>query len=230
MVKRGTSVAVVWHGSVAMLTAGTILAELTAIANDWWPLAAGWHVALAMFIFVLACGWRPRVRTAGWLLITPLLSVSLLAWLSANPFNGIVAAALAVALARSVFGLPAGAVRLASPAWIARGAALVVFGAVYPHFLRADSPAAYLVASPFGLLPCPTLSVLVGATLVFANLGSTRWSGALAAAGLLYGSIGVFALGVELDWGLMIGTATLGARMAEPRDSPRRGGNFAAAA
>jgi hypothetical protein len=73
------------------------------------------------------------------------------------------------------------------------------------------------VASPFGLLPCPTLLVVVGSTLVVANLGSWRWSGPLLMAAALYGAIGVFRLGVALDWGLLIGAALLAARMVEDR-------------
>jgi len=122
---------------------------------------------------------------------------------------------LAVALALESFRVPDEPVRSASPAWIARGAALVVFGAIYPHFLQADSPAAYVVASPFGLLPCPTLSVVIGSTLVFANLGSRRSSALLLMAAALYGAIGVFRLGVALDWGLFVGAALLVARMLD---------------
>jgi len=193
----------------------TILTGLAAIANDWRWLAIAWHVWVAVLVVLLVGGWRPSVRTAWRLLIAPLISVAVLAWRSGNPFNGAMFIGLAVALALESFRVPDEPVRSASPAWIARGAALVVFGAIYPHFLQADSPAAYVVASPFGLLPCPTLSVVIGSTLVFANLGSRRSSALLLIAAALYGAIGVFRLGVALDWGLFVGAALLVARMLD---------------
>ena len=193
----------------------TILAGLAAIANDWRWLAMAWHVWVAVLVVLLVGGWRPSVRTAWRLLIAPLISVAVLAWRSGNPFNGAMFAGLAAALTRESFRISDAPVRLASPAWIAPGAALVAFGAIYPHFLQADSPAAYMLASPFGLLPCPTLSVAIGSTLVFANVGSRRWNALLLMASVLYGAIGVFRLGVALDWGLFVGSALLVGRMLD---------------
>jgi len=198
-----------------MPSAETILNGLAAIANDWRWLAITWHLWLAMLTGLLVGGWRPSVRTARWLLCAPLVSVAVLAWLSGNPFNGVMFVGLVAVLGRESFRMSDEPVRLASPAWLARGAALVAFGAVYPHFVQADAPAAYILASPFGLLPCPTLSVVIGSTLVFANLGSRRWSALMLLAAALYGAIGVFRLGVALDWGLFAGAALLVARMVE---------------
>ena len=131
-----------------MPSPATILSELTAIANAWRWLAICWHVWLAMLTGLLVAGWRPSARTAGWLVGAPLVSVAIVAWLSGNPFNGAMFAGLAVGLARESVRISNTPVRLASPAWIARGAALIGFGAVYPHFLQVDSPAAYVVAAP----------------------------------------------------------------------------------
>jgi len=200
-----------------MPSADAILNGLAAIANDFRGLAVGWHAALVVLAGMLVGGWTPSVRTARSLFVAPLASVGIVAWLAGNPFNGTLFLGLTATLVGSVSGGSSAPVRYDSPAWMTRGAALVVFGATYPHFLRAESPADYLFASPFGLLPCPTLSVVIGLTLLFVNLGSTLWSTALVAAGLLYGVIGVFRLGVDLDWGLFIGTAMLGARLLSDR-------------
>jgi len=197
-----------------MPSAETILNGLFAIANDWRWLAIAWHVWLAMLTGLLVGGWRPSVRRTRSLLSAPLVSVAVLAWLSGNPFNGVMFVGLVAVLGRESFRTSLERVRLASPAWIARGAALVAFGAVYPHFVQV-APAAYVLASPFGLLPCPTLSVVIGSTLVFANVGSHRWSALMLMAAALYGAIGVFRLGVALDWGLFAGAALLVARMVE---------------
>jgi hypothetical protein len=192
----------------------TVLDGLTAIANDWRWLATTWHVLLAALIASLLAGWRPSVRLLGQLLMTPLLSVSLTAWLSGNPFNGAVFAILAAVLIATAVGLPRRTVQLASSASVASGAALVVFGWTYPHFIRTESWTTYLYASPFGILPCPTLSTVIGMTIIFSNLGSASWSLLLAGAALVYGLIGVFRLGVALDSGLLLAAGVLGAAVA----------------
>jgi hypothetical protein len=195
-------------------SADAILTGLTAIANDWRGLATGWHVWLAVVGLAVAGGWRPSVQTAGVLLAAPLASVALLGWAYGNPFNGLAVATLTVVLMTAAIRASSTPIQFDSLAWLARGGALIIFGATYPHFVAADSPTAYVTAAPFGLLPCPTLSVVIGATLVLSNLDMRPWSMALLVAGSLYGMIGVFRLDVQLDWGLLVGTAMLGAKLA----------------
>jgi hypothetical protein len=197
-----------------MPSPNAILGSLTAIANDWRWLAITCHILLGALLATLLSGWRPSVRLVGRLLVVPLFSVSLSAWLADNPFNGTVFAILAAVLVATTVGLPSAPIQLASAVWAAPGVALVVFGWTYPHFIRADSWATYLYASPFGVLPCPTLSTVIGTTLVFSNLGSTSWNTSLAGAGLVYGVIGVFGLGVVLDSALLFASAILGVAAA----------------
>jgi predicted lysophospholipase L1 biosynthesis ABC-type transport system permease subunit len=101
-------------------------------------------------------------------------------------------------------------VSVASSSVFLLGAFLVAFGWAYPHFLTTDHWTTYLYAAPFGLLPCPTLSAVIGLTLMLGMLRSKAWSVTVAAAGLIYGAMGVFGLGVTLDYGLLIGSAILG--------------------
>jgi hypothetical protein len=110
---------------------------------------------------VLFAGLGPSARLVGHLLIAPLLSVSLVAWLSGNPFNGTVLAVLAATLVGTTARFSNASVRLASRAWVAAGGGFTVFGWTYPHFLRTDSWTTSLYTAPFGLLPCPTLSVVI---------------------------------------------------------------------
>lgn len=194
-----------------MPSSETVLTGLATIANDWRWLAIAWHVLLAAVFAPLLAGWRPSVRLVGPLLTAPLLSVGLVAWLSGNPFNGTVFGILAATLAAASARLPNASVVLASPIWRVPGVAVVLFGWTYPHFLGTDTWTTYLYAAPFGLLPCPTLSVVIGATLLFPNLRSRVWSTALVMAGLVYGTIGVFRLGVSLDWALLLASAILAA-------------------
>jgi hypothetical protein len=195
-----------------MPSSNTVLIGLSAIANNWRWLAISWHVLVAAFLVTVFAGWRPSISILGYVLIGPLLSVSLVAWLSGNPFNGAMFAILAVLLTAA---RPAKtAVRVASTVGVSSGIGLVAFGWTYPHFVTTDSWTTYLYASPFGILPCPTLSVAMGITFLFPDLGTRSRTTSLAGAGLLYGVIGVFRLGVVLDWGLLLASATLAAAMA----------------
>jgi hypothetical protein len=196
----------------------TILIGLTAIANDWRWLAIMWHVLLTALGVTIVAGWRPSPRVMGHLLVAPLLCVSLLAWLSGNPFNGAVFAILAAVLVGAATRMSNTSVQLGSLAWVVPAVVLIVYGWTYPHFLDTDSWTTYLYASPFGIVPCPTLSVVMGITLAFRILRSRFWSTTLVVAGLLYGGVGVFRLGVLLDWGLLFATATLAAAVI--RDDP----------
>jgi hypothetical protein len=191
-----------------------ILTGLATIANDWRWLAIAWHVLLVGVTAVLIAGWRPSNRLAGWLLITPVFSVSLLALVSGNPFNATVFAMLAAMLLAATARFSNATVRVATRAWFAAGSAFIVFGSTYPHFLETQSWTTYLYAAPFGLVPCPTLAVVIGVTIACRSLRATLWSAALVVAGLAYGAIGVFRLGVALDWALLFASATLAAAVA----------------
>lgn len=186
-----------------------ILVWASAVANDWRSFAIVWHVALAALCVALLIGWRPSARLLGGLLTLPFVSVSALAWASGNPFNGLAFAILVAALARGSTRLTTSSVERASSVSFAAGILLMVLGATYPHFLRTDAWATYLYAAPLGLLPCPTLSAVIGVTLMFGALRSIAWTGPLLLAGLLYGVIGVFSLRVTLDAGLLVGAALL---------------------
>lgn len=192
-----------------MPTAETILSWATTVANDWRGLAIAWHVALAALLLAFARGWRPSPRVVAVLLVLPVISVSVLASVSWNPFNGVAFAVLAILLMRGAMFLPKTPVTRASPVWLLAGVPLVALGWAYPHFLRTATWTSYLYASPFGLLPCPTLLVISGITLIFGGARSLRWCLPLLAADLIYGLIGVLGLRVLLDIGLFAGTVML---------------------
>lgn len=194
-----------------MPTPADVLAGLTTVANEWRTVAVAWHVLTAAGVLALATGsWRPRATLVARLLVTPLASVAALAAITGNPFNAGVFALLTVTLSVATTRIAPTPLGLASPAAVIVGAGLMVLGLTYPHFVAADSWTTYLYAAPFGLVPCPTLAMLLGATLVLRNLRAPLWSGVLAGAGLLYGVVGVFRLGVTLDVPLLAAPALLG--------------------
>ncbi len=200
------------------------LAGLTRTANDWSRLAIAWHVFIAALLIALLLGWRPSRRLAGILLVLPLLSVSVLAWGSRNPFNGIVFGVAALVLVILALRMPSGRVQLGSGWLAALGGLLVAFGWVYPHFLETGPWTTYLYAAPLGLVPCPTLSVVIGLALMLGELDSRAWSIVLGATGVLYGLVGAFRLGVMIDLVLLAGAiVTVAAAAGLGRIRPRAG-------
>ncbi len=192
-----------------MPTAAQILHTLSEISNRAIAVAVIWHLAVGAALIALAWGWKPRPRRFAALCLLPVISVSVLALAFGNPFNGATFAALAVVLAWAAWRSPAEAVET-RPAWAAMtGALLIAFAWVYPHFLRDQPALTYLVASPMGLVPCPTLSLLVGLALAGYAPPGRAWSLVVAVAGLFYGLFGVLRLGVALDGVLLVGAAAL---------------------
>lgn len=183
-----------------------ILVGLGEIANGWRALAVLWHGYFAAIALAIALGVRPRKRVVGILLGVPLLSVSVLAWENGNPFNGTLFASSALALLAVAAFLPPAPVRVASPWFLFSGALMFLFGWVYPHFLESKSPLPYLYSAPTGLIPCPTLSIVIGLSLILGALGSRTWSLVLGALGGFYSITGVVYLGVMIDSGLLFGT------------------------
>lgn len=186
-----------------------ILDGLEAIANGWRSLAIFWHVVFAAGLIALSVGWRPGRRLFGTLLALPLASVSLVAWLSGNPFNGTTFAAIAVMVAGLALRLARTPIRVSASWLLVPGILLVALGYAYPHFLQTDTWITYLYAAPLGVIPCPTLSAVVGIALVVRGLGSHRWSLVLAGSGMLYGLVGWFHLGVTIDAALLVGATLL---------------------
>jgi hypothetical protein len=189
-------------------SASDILEQLTVAANQWRGLAILWHIACGAMLAALAFGWRPSSRMAAGLLVAPLASVSAIAWVSGNPFNGLVFAVVAAGLGVTARRMHVAPVHTAHGGDLLVGAGLVVFGWCYPHFL-AGPAWAYAYAAPLGVIPCPTLSALVSLTLLLDRLGSRAWSATLSVLGIAYGLIGAAGLGVTIDLVLLGGALWL---------------------
>jgi hypothetical protein len=200
-----------------------ILSSLSNIANGAVAFALGWHLVVALAGLAWLAGIRLRQRALALLSCAPLASVSAFAWAYANPFNGLVFAVLTAVLVwlalRGPNGWPT-----RSDGWRSLlGVALIAFAWVYPHFLSAGFPrAAYLFASPMGLLPCPTLSLVIGLSLLGAAPGGRASARILASAGVFYGAWGALRLGVTLDLALLAGAVGLYVASWRPQPTAAR--------
>jgi hypothetical protein len=152
---------------------------------------------------------HPPRRLGGILVGLPLLSVSALAWWSGNPFNGTVFGLVGVVVLAISARLRGSRVVVAGPWASVPGLIMVVFGWIYPHFLETTSFVPYLYSAPLGLIPCPTLSMVVGLGLILGSFGSRGWTLTVGVVGLFYGLFGAVRLGVSLDWVLVVGALRL---------------------
>ena len=194
-----------------MPTAGEILAGLETIAHRGIIVAGVWHAIVAAWVVAASQSWRPSPRLAGLLLALPLLSVSVAAWVFGQVFNGLVFSGLTVVL--TVIASRSSLAEVQRQAWTwSAGALLVLFAWVYPHFLEGHSVFTHVIAAPMGLLPCPTLSLVIGWTLLGYGPASRAWALTLSAAGIFYGLFGALRLGVRIDLVLLLGALALGAR------------------
>jgi len=189
-----------------------VLTQLAVIAAEYPWLAIAWHVYFGVFAAALLCGWRPMRRLGGVLLAPPLFSASAMAWIAGNPFNGAVLLALAGLLLFLALKQPCAPARIAPPWFLFPGIALFAVGWAYPHFLAAGSLLPYLYRSPLGVLPCPTLAMVLGVALILDGLGSRGLCLVLGAFGVFYGAFGVLRLGVTADWTLLLGAVIVLAR------------------
>ncbi len=191
-----------------MLKAQEILNGLQNIVNEYGIFAIIWHVIFYALIIALVAKWQPSNRLLGTLLFIPLLSVAIFAWISGNPFNGTLFSILSILI--FIFGLKASTqpINISQLVYLIVGILMVVFGLVYPHFID-NSLIKHLYLSPVGLIPCPTLSIIIGFVLIFNGFGSQTINLILIIFGLFYGIFGVLKLAVYVDLVLIFGTITL---------------------
>lgn len=194
-----------------MPTSEEILAGLQAITNKHEIFAIGWHAVFYVVLFLLAVKkWKPSNRLLLSLISLPFYSVAVFAMISGNIFNG----TLFMMIASFVFvsGVTASAEKIAvsEMMFTLSGIIMLIFGLAYPHFLETNNILGYLYASPFGLIPCPTLSAVIGFMLVYRGFGSKYAMLVMIVSGLFYGVFGVFKLGVYIDIVLIFGAVMKG--------------------
>ncbi|HKS17368.1 MAG TPA: hypothetical protein VJU16_08650 [Planctomycetota bacterium] len=192
-----------------MPDAQEILEHLATASRDARWLALAWHLLVAATLAALAAGCRPPRSHVGPALSAPLLSASAIAWSFGNPFNGMMLFAAALVLAVPRGRPPLGEATLPGP-WVRTlGFGLVGFAWVYPHFFEEARFLDYLFFSPLGVIPCPTLALVLGFVLLFDGGTSKGRTIVAAATGAFYGLFGWLVLDVTLDLVLLLGSAVV---------------------
>ena len=187
-----------------MPTPEQILFGLTRISNDWQILAIIWHGYFLLIAAALISGYRPSKRLTGILLSLPVFSVSILAWVYGILFNGFIYALIGILLIIVSIRIPSENISTGSLWLVIPGVFFFLFGWMYPHFTESPSLPIYLYAAPVGLVPCPTLSIIIGLSLIINSFGSRSWALILGVAGMFYGVFGAARLGVTLDLILLL--------------------------
>mgnify|MGYP001768584324 CR=1 FL=1 len=192
-----------------MPTPEEILNGLAAAANRFITVSIAWHIIVLLIIILLMTGRKFNTKhiTAGMAIL--LLSVGIIAVLSSNPFNAIMFALAALLFGIITLKFKPEPVGLKWDLISIAGLLMVIFGFFYPHFLEGPAFYRYIYAAPLGLIPCPTLSVFIGLTLMFHGFGSKKWMLTAALFGLFYGLFGVLRLKVYLDVVLIAGACFL---------------------
>jgi hypothetical protein len=185
------------------------LADLLNISDEATIVALAWHVVTFVAVLAIAFGWRPKQRSACYSLVLPLLSVAAVSIALGSLFWGIAFLLLSIGL--TVFARSAPIDRAtAGPEWsMVAGLVMIAFAWVYPHFLTSESALTRLYAAPLGLVPSPTIALVIGFALLAGGFGARAWSAALGAAGVLFGLIGAIGFGVFSDLLLVAGALSL---------------------
>ena len=192
-----------------MPSSEAILEGLSAMAHGGLFVALLWHIAIVALVVAWLRGARPSRRQAALLAAAPLLSVSVFDAIYGSMFNTVVFGLATAAMLGFARQLPSEPLPRGARSATLAGGLMLALGWTYPHFLEDQSALLYLVAAPTGVVPCPTLSTLIGFALVFDGFGSRRLALSLGGIGLFYGLFGVFRLGVTLDILLTAGALAL---------------------
>ena len=109
-------------------------------------IATLWHVAIYGLIISLLFHWNPSNKLMAILLCLPVVSVSIIAWYSGNPFNGTLFAILAILII--IFGLKANLhpITVSQLTFLVIGILMIAFALLYPHFLETNSIVKSLVS------------------------------------------------------------------------------------
>lgn len=185
-----------------------IISTLTNLVNDYKYFSIIWHLFFFALIIFIYNKNKPSNKITSIILIIPLLSVSMFAIIQKNPFNSIIFGLLFIVLLIIGLKLSDEKIKISINFWTISGLILIAFGWIYPHFLNSNF-ILYLIMAPIGIIPCPTLSIIIGFALLLNGFDSKLWTITLSLIGIFYGLTGTLALKVYIDIILLAGSVIL---------------------
>lgn len=181
-----------------------ILQFLPMLANKYLYINALMHL---LVFFTVAMIFMPHIKfkktVFNILILVLMLSISILSIVNGNPFNFLTFFVLSVFAFIEIIKAKN---EITTPKISIKTILCLVFiliGMWYPHFVNAH-PALLIFLSPVGVLPCPSLYVLLGLLNLYHPQVNKSLFTATALIGLFYGITGVFVLNVALDIPLLI--------------------------
>jgi hypothetical protein len=182
-----------------------VLDYLTTVSNLNLWLNAVIHLMVLTAVLILIFAKENRVKR--WVVdgVICLLFISIVsvAIVYGNPFHALTMGLLAVFAVielwqgKNEFNIP----KINLHTFIAFSS--IIIGFWYPDFVKT-TPIALLLVSPAGIVPCPTLLIVLGLlTLTYPRVNKTQYT-ITAIIGVFYGFTGVFQLKVFLDIALII--------------------------
>ncbi|HYE82076.1 MAG TPA: hypothetical protein VEG39_07910 [Clostridia bacterium] len=181
-----------------------ILNFLPMVANKYLLLNAIMHIliygVLAM-VFLSGSKWK-RIAFDS-MIVLLLVSVAAISILNGNPFNFLTFTILSVFAVIELFkaenDIKFDVFSLNTLACIA----IILVGLWYPHFANTH-PVLMLLLAPTGIIPCPTLMVVLGLlNLVYPKINRGLYT-VTSLMGVFYGATGIFMLKVTLDVPLLL--------------------------
>jgi hypothetical protein len=186
-----------------------ILEQLTRLATEGRMLGLIWHLALLVGLaLVVAKKWESRASLAV-AAVFPMFTASLVAFAVGNWVNGLVldlGALTMVVISRKFTGTP---IEIGRPIPFTVGVATMLYAVFYTHFTSIHSWTDVWM-TPIGVLPCPTMALVIGLGLMAGGFRSRAWSLTAAVLGLGYSLFGVFVLKVQWDLGLFAASVVMG--------------------
>jgi hypothetical protein len=186
-----------------MMPPEQLLSGLQSMANDFQWLAIIQHILLIVMV-ILLMSFKQRVGRLVSLYIA--LSLALVSFLAishtGNFFTGIVFGILALLGLWEVFSSKMdyslkGTLRIQIMIALVAG----FLGFWYPHFIEGRFLA--LIASPYGLIPCPTLTVCLSIFILVYPFTNRIWHWCLAVVGFSSGLYGIY-LKINIDFALLL--------------------------
>lgn len=188
-----------------------ILTYIQMVAGKYPVISILLHILiLALIIALFLPGFKQKRIAFNGVLMVIFASVASVALINGNPFNGLFFSILTIFAVVELFRRR-NEITVPALTSVDRSTAIrnllclaaVFVGILYPHFVNV-SPAMLLFFSPMGVIPCPTLTVILGLlNLYYPKINKGLYT-VVTIAGMFYGLTGVFLLHVYIDIPLMI--------------------------